>query len=58
MASTLTCRTRNCRERSSTKKLEDWMHQFWNLQQVGIDLRDDKVEMAPARALLPGWYQD
>jgi len=23
-----------------TKKLEDWMHQFWNLQQVGIDLRD------------------
>ncbi len=31
-----------------TKKLEDWMHQFWNLKQVGIDLRDDKVEMAPA----------
>jgi fumarate reductase (CoM/CoB) subunit A len=31
-----------------TKKLEDWLHQFWNLKQVGIDLRDDKVEMAPA----------
>ena len=31
-----------------TKKLEDWLHQFWNLRQVGIDLRDDKVEMAPA----------
>jgi fumarate reductase (CoM/CoB) subunit A len=31
-----------------TRRLEEWLHQFWNLRQVGIDLRDDKVEMAPA----------
>jgi len=31
-----------------TRKLEEWLHQFWNLKQVDIDLRDDKVEMAPA----------
>jgi succinate dehydrogenase/fumarate reductase flavoprotein subunit len=31
-----------------TQKLEAWLHQFTNLKQVGIDLRDDKLEMAPA----------
>ena len=41
-------RIRSCREQELTKKLEGWLHQFWNLKQVGIDLRDDKVEMAPA----------
>jgi fumarate reductase (CoM/CoB) subunit A len=31
-----------------TERLENWLHQFSNLKKVGIDLRDDKVEMAPA----------
>jgi len=31
-----------------TQKMEAWLHQFTNLKQVGIDLRDDKLEMAPA----------
>jgi succinate dehydrogenase/fumarate reductase flavoprotein subunit len=31
-----------------TQKLEAWLHQFTNLKQVGIDLRNDKLEMAPA----------
>jgi succinate dehydrogenase/fumarate reductase flavoprotein subunit len=31
-----------------TERLESWLHQFSNLKQVGIDLRDHKVEMAPA----------
>jgi succinate dehydrogenase/fumarate reductase flavoprotein subunit len=31
-----------------TERLESWLHQFSNLKQVGIDLRDDKLEMAPA----------
>ncbi|MDR3592028.1 MAG: FAD-binding protein [Negativicutes bacterium] len=31
-----------------TSKLETWLHQFNNLKQVGIDIRDDKLEMAPA----------
>jgi fumarate reductase (CoM/CoB) subunit A len=31
-----------------TERLEAWLHQFTNLKQVGIDLRDHKVEMAPA----------
>lgn len=31
-----------------TGRLESWLHQFSNLKQVGIDLRDHKVEMAPA----------
>jgi len=31
-----------------TSKLEAWLHQFTNLKQVGIDLRDNKLEMAPA----------
>lgn len=31
-----------------TERLESWLHQFSNLKQVGIDLRDHKLEMAPA----------
>ena len=31
-----------------TERLESWLHQFSNLKNVGIDLRDNKVEMAPA----------
>lgn len=31
-----------------TESLKTWLHQFTNLKKVGIDLRDDKVEMAPA----------
>ncbi len=31
-----------------TERLESWLHQFSNLRQVGIDLRDHKLEMAPA----------
>jgi len=31
-----------------TERLESWLHQFSNLNQVGIDLRNHKVEMAPA----------
>jgi len=31
-----------------TKRLEYWLHQYSNLKKVGIDLRDDRVEMAPA----------
>jgi succinate dehydrogenase/fumarate reductase flavoprotein subunit len=31
-----------------TQRLEEWLHQFKNLSEVGIDLRDDRVEMAPA----------
>ncbi|MDH4267884.1 MAG: FAD-binding protein [Deltaproteobacteria bacterium] len=31
-----------------TERLETWLHQFTNLKQVGIDLRDDQLEMAPA----------
>jgi fumarate reductase (CoM/CoB) subunit A len=31
-----------------TEKLRSWLHQFSNLKNVGIDIRDDKVEMAPA----------
>jgi succinate dehydrogenase/fumarate reductase flavoprotein subunit len=31
-----------------TQKMEAWLHQFTNLKQVGIDLRDNKLEMAPA----------
>ena len=31
-----------------TARLEEWLHQFSNLKEVGIDLRDDRVEMAPA----------
>lgn len=31
-----------------TGRLESWLNQFRNLRQVGIDLRDHVVEMAPA----------
>jgi succinate dehydrogenase/fumarate reductase flavoprotein subunit len=31
-----------------TQRLEEWLHQFKNLLEVGIDLRDHQVEMAPA----------
>ena len=31
-----------------TERLESWLHQFSNLKQIGIDLRDHKLEMAPA----------
>lgn len=31
-----------------TQKLEAWLHQFTNLKEVGIDLRDARLEMAPA----------
>jgi fumarate reductase (CoM/CoB) subunit A len=31
-----------------TERLEEWLHQFSNLKEVGIDLRDRQVEMAPA----------
>jgi fumarate reductase (CoM/CoB) subunit A len=31
-----------------TERLKTWLHQFSNLKNVGIDLREDKVEMAPA----------
>lgn len=31
-----------------TERLESWLHQFSNLKKVGIDLRDHKLEMAPA----------
>ena len=31
-----------------TRRLGEWLHQFANLKKVGIDLRDDRVEMAPA----------
>jgi len=31
-----------------TERLQSWLHQFSNLKQVGIDLREDRVEMAPA----------
>jgi len=30
-----------------TERLESWLHQFTNLKQVGIDLRDHKLEMSP-----------
>ncbi|HWQ43598.1 MAG TPA: FAD-dependent oxidoreductase [Desulfosporosinus sp.] len=31
-----------------TEKMLKWLHQYSNLKNVGIDLRTDKVEMAPA----------
>jgi succinate dehydrogenase/fumarate reductase flavoprotein subunit len=31
-----------------TERLEEWLHQFSNLKEVGIDLRDHRLEMAPA----------
>lgn len=31
-----------------TQRLEEWLHQFRNLREVGIDLRDQRLEMAPA----------
>ena len=31
-----------------TERLRSWLHQYSNLKNVGIDIRDDKVEMAPA----------
>ncbi|MEW6524435.1 MAG: FAD-binding protein [Bacillota bacterium] len=31
-----------------TRRMEAWLNQFRNLRQVGIDLRDQMVEMAPA----------
>jgi len=31
-----------------TARLEEWLHQFKNLREVGIDLRDHRLEMAPA----------
>jgi succinate dehydrogenase/fumarate reductase flavoprotein subunit len=31
-----------------TERLESWLHQFSNLKQVGIDLRDHKLEMSAA----------
>jgi succinate dehydrogenase/fumarate reductase flavoprotein subunit len=31
-----------------TEKMLNWLHQYSNLKNVGIDLRTDKVEMAPA----------
>ncbi|HWR28448.1 MAG TPA: FAD-binding protein, partial [Negativicutes bacterium] len=31
-----------------TEKIASWLHQFGNLRNVGIDLRTDKLEMAPA----------
>ena len=31
-----------------TKKMLNWLHQYSNLKNVGIDLRTDKVELAPA----------
>lgn len=31
-----------------TERLEEWLHQFSNLKEVGIDLRDQRLEMAPA----------
>lgn len=31
-----------------TERITGWLHQFSNLRNVGIDLRQDKLEMAPA----------
>lgn len=31
-----------------TERITGWLHQFGNLRNVGIDLRKDKLEMAPA----------
>jgi succinate dehydrogenase/fumarate reductase flavoprotein subunit len=31
-----------------TERLRSWLHQASNLKNVGIDIRDDKLEMAPA----------
>lgn len=31
-----------------TRRLEEWLDQFRNLLQVGVDLRDGRVEVAPA----------
>lgn len=31
-----------------TERITNWLHQFSNLRNVGIDLRQDKLEMAPA----------
>jgi succinate dehydrogenase/fumarate reductase flavoprotein subunit len=31
-----------------TERITNWLHQFGNLRNVGIDLRKDKLEMAPA----------
>lgn len=31
-----------------TRRLEEWLDQFGNLLQVGVDLRDGRVEVAPA----------
>lgn len=31
-----------------TERMLNWLHQYSNLKNVGIDLRTDKVEMAPA----------
>jgi fumarate reductase (CoM/CoB) subunit A len=31
-----------------TERLEGWLHQFTNLKHVGLDLRDQPLEMAPA----------
>ena len=40
-----------------TQKLEAWLHQFTNLKEVGIDLRDARLEMAPAAHYCLGGIQ-
>jgi succinate dehydrogenase/fumarate reductase flavoprotein subunit len=40
-----------------TERLTGWLHQFTNLRQVGIDLRKDRLEMAPATHYCLGGIQ-
>ncbi len=40
-----------------TERLQGWLHQFTNLKQVGIDLRDQKLEMAPGAHYCLGGVQ-
>ena len=40
-----------------TERLQGWLHQFSNLKQVGIDLRDQKLEMAPGAHYCLGGVQ-
>ena len=40
-----------------TERLTGWLHQFTNLRQVGIDLRKDRLEMAPAAHYCLGGVQ-